>query len=143
MGERGARSGTYELNINGKMGIVEYGREYRSVYQYDNAKYIVKNNGATTSPMETMSGEIGRIYVTISKRDNKPVSVTYYNKEGFAYKEIDYRNHGHGIHAHDISYSGGSFKRGKSRKPSAAELRKARQLRAIWRTSGIDVTRKK
>ena len=143
MGGRGASSGTYELNVNGNKQIVKYGSEYHAVHEYGNAKFIVKNEGSTTAPMETMSGAEGRVYVTIDKKTNGPVSVAYYDKDGFIYKEVDFKDHRHGIHAHEIDYHGGPFERNGPRKPSAAELREARMLKAIWKKAGLDVTRKK
>ena len=142
MGSRGARSMTYELNIRGKKIPVEYGSEYSSLLEHENVKFVVKNEGSTTAPMETRSGKLGRIYVTIDKKTNEPVSVAYYTDEGFIFKEIDYKNHGHGIHVHEIEYDGNSFHRKESRKPSAAERRMARMLRAIWSKSGINATTK-
>lgn len=79
MGGRGASSG---VSASGK----KYGTEYHTVLELGNIKFVKKNEGSTTSPMETMTQR--RIYVTVNKQDELK-SITYYDKNGRRIKQID------------------------------------------------------
>lgn len=87
MGGRGASSG---ISKNGK----PYGSEYKTVYQSDNIKFVKPNERNTTAPMETRSKN--RIYVTLDYKD-EPKFVSYYDKEGKRYKQIDLTGQAHKI----------------------------------------------
>lgn len=87
MGGRGASSG---ISKNGK----PYGSEYTTVYQSGNIKFVKPNKGNTTAPMETQSKN--RIYVTLDYK-NDPKFVSYYDKEGKRYKQIDLSGQPHKI----------------------------------------------
>lgn len=78
-GGRGSSSG---ISTSGK----EYGTEYTTLYQSGNIKFVRYNDGAATSPMETMTKS--RVYVTISGR-NELKSITYYDKYNKRYKQVD------------------------------------------------------
>ena len=69
MGGRGASSG---MSVKGKL----YGTEYRSLLTVGNIKFIKKNDGNVTAPLETMTK--GRVYVTLNN-DNKPKFISYYD----------------------------------------------------------------
>ena len=79
MGGRGASSG---MSVKGK----PYGSEYHTVFEYENIKFVVKNNGAATAPLETRTK--GRIYVTVGK-DDKLKSISFYGSDGKRVKQID------------------------------------------------------
>ena len=84
MGGRGASSGI-SRNKKGEQKH-RYGTEYSTVYQYDNIKFVKKNEGSNSAPMETMTR--GRVYVTLND-DNEPKFITYYDKNNKRYKQID------------------------------------------------------
>ena len=80
MGGRGAASG---VSISGK----EYGTEFSTLHEVSNIKFVRYNESKSAkTPQETMTK--GRVYVTINK-DNKPVSITYYDSSGKRNKTID------------------------------------------------------
>lgn len=87
MGGRGASSGTSK---NGK----KYGTEYTTLLSSGNIKFVRKNEGSATAPLETMTK--GRVYVTVNKRDMLK-SISYYNKENKKYEQIDI------THAHKVN----------------------------------------
>lgn len=64
MGGRGASSG---MSVKGKL----YGTEYRSLLTVGNIKFIKKNDGNVTAPLETMTK--GRVYVTLNNDNKWPV----------------------------------------------------------------------
>ena len=67
MGGRGASSG---MSANHK----PYGSEYRTVYQSGNIKFVMRNEGATNTPMETMTR--ARIYVSVNSQNKlKPFPI--------------------------------------------------------------------
>lgn len=70
MGGRGASSGISDKGIL-------YGKEYSTVLKSGNIKFIKKNEGSATAPLETMTK--GRVYVIIGS-DNRPRYITYHNK---------------------------------------------------------------
>lgn len=82
MGGRGAASG---MSDDKK----PYGSEYHSVYQDGNIKFVVKNNGSATAPLETMTR--GRIYVTVAGDDNvdKLKAITFYDRSNKRFNQID------------------------------------------------------
>ena len=80
MGGRGASSG---ISRSGK----PYGTEYATVYQSGNIKFVIKNDGANASPMETMTE--GRIYVTVDKNTNNLKYIDFYDKSNKRFKQID------------------------------------------------------
>lgn len=71
MGGRGASSGISDKGI-------PYGKEYTSVLTSGNIKFVKKNKGAASAPLETMTK--GRVYVTLGS-DKTPRFISYYSKE--------------------------------------------------------------
>ena len=86
MGGRGASSG---ISNKGK----PYGSEYTTVYQFGNIKFVKKNEGAASAPMETKSK--GRIYVTLDFQ-GEPKFITFHDKELKRFRQIDL-DHAHPI----------------------------------------------
>lgn len=80
MGGRGASSGISE---KGK----PYGSEYRTVLKSGNIKFVVKTNGSSSAPMETMTK--GRVYVTVNGKKNFPQFISYYDAKNKKAKTID------------------------------------------------------
>lgn len=87
MGGRGASSGIY-----GKNNEKKYGSEYRSVLQVDNIKFLVRNQGRNSAPMETMTKD--RIYAIIDG-ENKIGSLSFYDDNGKRKIQIDIDKHEH------------------------------------------------
>ena len=85
MGGRGSASG---VSDNG----IRYGNEYVSIVIVDNIKFVQRKKGAATAPLETMSSEKNRVYVTIN---NKGVlkTITFYGKSGKKRRQIDLTAH--------------------------------------------------
>ena len=79
MGGRGSSSG---ISNSGK----PYGTEYKSLLTYGNIKFVVRLDGNTTSPMETMTQN--RVYVTLDNNGN-PKFITYYDKNNKRERQID------------------------------------------------------
>lgn len=79
MGGRGSASG---ISDKGK----RYGTEYTTVLQSGNIKFVKKNEGSASAPMETRSK--GRIYVTIGSK-NELKSISFYDSENERYQQID------------------------------------------------------
>lgn len=94
MGGRGASSGTSK---NGK----KYGTEYTTLLKSGNIKFVRKNEGSASAPMETMTK--GRVYVTVN-RNNKLKSITYYDNANKRRKQIDLEHYHENIkdrHTHE------------------------------------------
>lgn len=74
-----------------KKGIPKhkYGTEYSTIYQFDNIKFVKRNEGSANAPMETMTK--GRVYVTLNS-DNEPAYISYYDKNNKRSKQIDLRH---------------------------------------------------
>lgn len=92
MGGRGAASGR---------GKRKYGTEYRSVWEYDNIKFIRPNFGRENTPLETMPDKIrkpnGRVYVIIDKK-NRPHAISFYDDEtGKRSMTLDFSGHNHPV----------------------------------------------
>lgn len=86
MGGRGASSGTKYYH-NGSAWF-KYGDEFESVYTSGNIKFVInKTDSNTKAPKETRTQ--GRVYVTINKKENVPQYITYYDKNGKKFKQID------------------------------------------------------
>jgi hypothetical protein len=79
MGGRGASSGISDKGV-------PYGREYTSVLKSSNIKFVKKNDGSASAPLETMTR--GRVYVTVTQ-DDKLKSITYYDNHNKRFKQID------------------------------------------------------
>ena len=92
MGGRGASSG---ISVSGK----KYGTEYTTVLTSGNVKFVKKNEGSVTAPMESMTN--GRVYVTLNKND-EPKFITYYDNDNKRVKQIDLDRPHNGVvpHAH-------------------------------------------
>lgn len=88
MGGRGAASGLKYTKHKGYSSYgKKYGSEYQTVLQVGNIKFVKKNEGSTTPPVETRGGH-ERIYVTLTKKGN-PKHITYYGRNGHRLKQID------------------------------------------------------
>lgn len=94
MGGRGAASG---MSVRG----IKYGQEYHSILTVDNIKFIMKNQGSTTAPLETMSAFQNRVYVTVNAR-NIIKAITLYDSNGLRKAEIhlDHTHNGLKPHVH-------------------------------------------
>lgn len=79
MGGRGASSG---MSDSGK----PYGSEYKSLLTVGNIKFVKRNDGNTTAPLETMTK--GRVYVTINE-NGMPKFISYYDTQNKRTKTID------------------------------------------------------
>jgi hypothetical protein len=92
MGSRGSSSG---ISDSGK----PYGSEYETLLRVDNIKFVRHLTGSSTPPLETMSADRGRIYVTINNR-NQMKNITFYDENGHKNRQIDL-NHVHkGLQPH-------------------------------------------
>jgi hypothetical protein len=67
-----------------------YGTEYTTVYEQGNIKYLTRNQGDASAPLETQTK--GRVYVTINSAD-EPAFISYYDKANLRYKTIDLRHY--------------------------------------------------
>lgn len=131
MGGRGASSSISSYKWNGKNQ--KYGDEYTTILQHRNIKFIVVNEGATNSPLETKTK--GRVYVTINKKTNKPHYITYYDYEGKRKKSIDlevsHKINGEWTKPHThLGYEHND--NGKPRKISNKELKMIEKVNKIW-----------
>lgn len=79
MGGRGSVSGFSE---SGKL----YGTEYKTLLSVGNVKFVRRNDGSATAPMETMTK--GRVYVTVNEADSLKF-ISYYDRENKRIKTID------------------------------------------------------
>lgn len=79
MGGRGSASGFSE---SGK----PYGTEYKTLLSVGNVKFVRRNDGSATAPMETMTK--GRVYVTVNEADSLKF-ISYYDRENKRIKTID------------------------------------------------------
>lgn len=90
MGGRGAASGTRYYH-DGRQWL-SYGDEFESVHAVDNIKFVInKTNNNTKAPKETRAED--RIYVTVNKKENVPQYITYYDKQGKKFKQLDINQH--------------------------------------------------
>lgn len=90
MGGRGSSSG---ISVKGK----SYGTEYKSLLTSGNIKFVVKLDGSTTAPMETMTAN--RVYVTLSPQGD-PKFISYYDRENKRKKQIDLDKPHQGVSPH-------------------------------------------
>ncbi|MDE6784123.1 MAG: hypothetical protein K2J26_01915 [Ruminococcus sp.] len=79
MGGRGSSSG---ISDKGK----PYGTEYTTLYKSGNIKFIKKNEGSSTAPMETMTR--GRVYVTVDNKGDLK-AITYHDNLNKRNRQID------------------------------------------------------
>ena len=126
MGGRGASSG---IAKNGK----KYGTEYRTVLQDGDIKFVKKNEGLATAPMETMTQ--GRIYVTVNAQD-KLKNITLYDEDGKRSSQIDLGGHYHRVegkkryvHAH-FGYE--HEERGGTKNITSKEWQLIRRVKKAW-----------
>ena len=125
MGSRGASSG---IAKNGK----RYGTEYRTIYQSGNIKFVMKNQGRATAPMETMTR--GRVYATVNTQDQIK-HITYYDKHNKRYKQIDVEGPGHIVNGAKIiphTHKGYEHIEHGTRAPSQREWRMIERVRRTW-----------
>lgn len=79
MGGRGSSSGIY---ITSK----PYSTEYHTIFQSGNIKFVQRNEGSATAPLETRTK--GRVYVTINEA-GKIKFISYYDTQNKRTKTID------------------------------------------------------
>lgn len=90
MGGRGASSGTRYYH-NGQRWL-SYGDEFESIHVAGNIKFVENKIDANTkAPKETRTQ--GRIYVTVNKKEDVPQYITYYDKKGKKFKQLDINQH--------------------------------------------------
>lgn len=95
MGGRGASSG---ISDSEKV----YGTEYTTLHQSGNIKFVKRNEGSTTAPLETMIK--GRIYATVDK-ENEIKYISFYDQNNKRYKTIEVKGRPHrGIKTPHIHY---------------------------------------
>lgn len=124
MGGRGASCG---ISNKGK----KYGTEYSTLYQSGNIKFVRFNDGAATSPMETMT--TGRVYVTVSKKDELK-SITYYDKNNKRYKQVDV-GHSHkvdNIPTSQHTHKGYIHDEKGTRNLTVKEMKMLERVQKIW-----------
>ena len=123
MGGRGARSGISDKGI-------PYGKEYTSVLKSGNIKFVKKNDGSASAPLETMTR--GRVYVTVTQ-DDKLKSITYYDNHNKRFKQIDL-DHYHKINGNPekphTQY--GYYHNGKAITPRMKEQKMIDKVIKIW-----------
>mgnify|MGYP007069864056 CR=1 FL=1 len=78
MGGRGASSG---VSVYGN----KYGSQYHTIFKWGNIKFVMANNGAAESLLETMTR--GRVYVLVG--DNGPKSIIYFDNGLKRSKRLD------------------------------------------------------
>lgn len=125
MGGRGASSG---VSNSGK----EYGTEYRSVITKGNIKFVVKNEGSATAPMETMTK--GRVYATIGS-DGEVRTVSYYSNDGKRIKQIDVAGRPHIIDGEKVlphTHIGYKHREGGTDYLTRKEQRMVARIKAEW-----------
>ena len=125
MGGRGASSG-----LSNK--CKPYGSEYTTVYQSGNIKFVKPNEGSTTAPMETQSKN--RIYVTLDYKD-EPKFVSYYDKEGKRYKQIDLAGQAHkidGVSSLPHTHMGYNHNENGDRDLSEEEKKIVARIKKVW-----------
>jgi len=64
-----------------------------TILQVGNIKFITRNEGGQTAPLETMSAAENRIYVTVNKF-NQIKAITQYDENGMRVNEIHLHPHG-------------------------------------------------
>lgn len=89
-GGRGARSGISDKGI-------PYEKEYTSVLKSGNIKFVKKNDGSASAPLETMTK--GRVYVTLGS-DGEPRYISYHDNENKRNKTIDIKRAHNGVVPH-------------------------------------------
>lgn len=129
MGGRGSASG-----VSATKAHIPYGHEYHCVIQYKNIKFIVRNQGAASAPLETMTP--GRIYVTIGT-DGEVNYISFYRRDGKKFKQIDVDHHDHTEHGENLGkrhvHEGYNHDENGSRKMSLGEARLVELVLKLWR----------
>lgn len=137
MGGRGASSGTYKLNINGKKLELKYGDEFRSLARLDASRgevEVLENKlpGRHDAPMETMSD--GRIYA-IPEHTGHIDTIIFFDRNGKRSETWNVATHA-GSHTHggtgNHKHYGYFHDEGGSRKLSKSERRFAREVERKW-----------
>ena len=125
MGGRGSSSG---ISDKGKV----YGTEYHSVYQSGNIKFVKKNDGSATAPMETMTK--GRVYVTIGD-NGLPRYISYYDKNNKRFQQIDIEGKPHRIDGKltlPHTHSGYFHDEKGTRNLTSKEEKMVERIKKIW-----------
>lgn len=125
MGGSGASSG---ISNKGK----KYGTEYRTLYKSGNIKFVSPVEGATKTPMETMTK--GRIYVTVDAK-GRLRSITYYDKHNKRKKQIDIAGHSHsvnGVKLTEHTHKGYLHDEKGTFRPSEKEQKLIERVIKIW-----------
>ena len=125
MGGRGASSGMSDKGI-------PYGTEYHSILTVGNIKFVKKNEGAATAPLETMTQ--GRIYVLVNDWDEVK-AITFYDTENKKYKQIDVSGRPHSIHNEKVlphTHFGYEHDEGGTDYPSSADKDLIDKVLTAW-----------
>ncbi len=143
VGGRGAASGMrYRLLRNAKDGEYgyepygkKYGSEFKTVLQVGDIKFVKNKLGSTTPPAETRAGS-GRIYVTLTKK-NEPKHITFYGKNGQRLKQIDLFGPAHTVNGKKVptphTHLGYLHLEGGTReRMTAAETKIVEKVLRIW-----------
>lgn len=137
MGGRGAASpsGRY-----GKKNEKIYGSEYHTVLEIGNIKFIKRNSGASSAPLETQINPErkpnGRIYVNVSN-DDKIRYISFYDQNGKKEKQWDVNDHEH--RRGNINYGRNHVHYGYEHNEKGdgvltpEERRKAAEIFSLWR----------
>lgn len=72
MGGRGSKSGISNKKIS-------YGQEYHCLFEIENIKFVERNIGAASAPLETQASN--RVYATVNKYDKTVQYISFY-KDG-------------------------------------------------------------
>ena len=125
-GGRGASSG---ISDKGK----KYGTEYRTVYKYQNIKFLKYNDSSNAkAPLETMSKS--RIYVTLDNQ-NQLKYITFYDREFKKYKQIDLIGVPHKVNGEFIvphTHYGYIHDENGTKKPTSKEKNIIDNVYKIW-----------
>lgn len=123
MGGRGSSSG---ISDKGKV----YGTEYHTIFKSGNIKFVERNEGPATPPMETMTK--GRVYVTVGEKG--PKFITYYDNQNKRIKQIDLDRYHNGMRPHThhgYEHNENDGKKGAAR-PTTEEKKMVDRVKKLW-----------
>lgn len=129
MGGRGASSG-----VSATKAHIPYGQEYHSVLEYKNIKFVIRNQGAASAPLETMTP--GRIYITIGT-DGEVNYISFYRRDGKKFKQIDVDHHEHVEKGKNLGkrhvHEGYNHDENGSREMNPGEAKLVELVMKLWR----------
>lgn len=116
-----------------------YGTEFKTVYEYENIKFVRVKSGSVTAPQYTMTK--GRVYATLNKK-NEIKHITFYDNDNDngndRLKQIDVKGHTHLINGKKIElhvHTGFNHDDGgEPREANAEEIAFVDKVRKIWDT---------